>query len=725
MKIATRFAVRAAVVACLALSTPAGSATGTMAGAVADGDALRTAVRIERARPPAPRFERGRFLLQPRVTAVALSSDGAKLAWLRENGRDREVWWRPSAGGRAARLLANTPARGLEWTRDGRWLLLESPRQLFALAVAGQTGSGVATTLGVDRDYLGVDPASPAAAIVRERRGRDAQGRPLSWRLLRVDVRGRRELLHADARRIQGFAFDPNGRLAYVQRVEDLALVVHRIEASGTLREVHRCARLRSCTPLTTTPDGRDLWMRGHVPDAAGQELTGVMRLRADGGTTVVHVDPAGEADLDRIAFDPATRQPAIAFHRSTAPAAHALDPDMSSHLQRLREAFPERDLRIAIGRGPQARWLIETRAARQQCVRWHLYDPGFGTVADLFDDTPQFARTRTKASCLPESALARRIPVRWRAGDGMRLHGFVSLPPGRDARTLPLVVLVHGGPWNHARPDYNGVAQFLVNRGFAVFEPNFRGSTGHGRAYMLAPQGDFGNGRVQRDIVEGTRAMLAAGIGDAHRVGIVGASFGGYSALLGLTFQPDLFRVGVATVPPPDFAWVLRWIRRNPEALELGGVVPMDDWLRMLSLDPEDATRMARLHAQSPLANATRMNRPLLLIAGGEDRRVGIAGVIEYAARLKLANKDVSLLIDAEAGHGTRDAVAREANLYLLETMLHRHLGGDSPTPPDAELRGYLGDNLRLCGRGLGERCPAGRPPHAVAPADASTAES
>ncbi|MFZ5636249.1 MAG: prolyl oligopeptidase family serine peptidase [Pseudomonadota bacterium] len=701
MKIATRFAVRAAVAACLALSGAAGAA----ADAEADVDALRTAARIERARPPAPRFERGRFLLQPRVSAVVLSPDGAKLAWLLENGRDREVWWRASGGGHATRLLASTPARGLDWTRDGRWLLLASSRQVFALAVAGQAGSGVATTLGADRDYLGVDPVSPAAAIVRERQGRDAQGRPLSWRLWRVDVRGRRELLHADARRIQGFAFDARGRIAYVQRVEDGALVVHRIEAPGRLREVYRCAELRSCTPLATTPDGRDLWMRGHVADATGKELIGVMRLRADGGTTVSHVDPAGMTDLDAIAFDPATRQPAIAFHHG---AAHALDPGTASHLQRLREALPERALRIAIGRGPHARWLIETRADRQQCVRWHLYDPETGAVADLFDDAPQFARTRAQASCLPESALARRIPVRWRAGDGMRLHGLLSLPPGRDARTLPLVVLVHGGPWNHARPDYNGATQFLVNRGYAVFEPNFRGSTGHGRAYMLAAQGDFGNGRVQQDIVEGTRAMLDAGIGDARRVGVVGASFGGYSALLGLTFRSDLFRVGVATVPPPDFAWVLRWLRRNPEALELGGVVPMDEWLRMLSLDPDDPARMARLHAQSPLANATRMNRPLLLIAGGEDRRVGIAGVIEYAARLRLANKDVSLLIDAEAGHGTRDALAREANLYLLETMLHRHLGGAAPTPPDAALRGYLDANLRLCGRGLGEVCVA-----------------
>jgi dipeptidyl aminopeptidase/acylaminoacyl peptidase len=287
-----------------------------------------------------------------------------------------------------------------------------------------------------------------------------------------------------------------------------------------------------------------------------------------------------------------------------------------------------------------------------------------------------------------------------------MRLHCFVMVPPGADPATRPLVAIAHGGPWTHVQPEYNAIAQFLVNRGYAVFEPNFRASTGHGLAYTLAANGDFGNGRVQRDIVDGVRHVLASGIGDPQRVGIVGASFGGYSALLGTTFQPELFKVGVAFVPPPDFAWTLRWILRNPESLSLGGPVPMRDWLRLLSLDVDDPVRMTRLHAQSPLANAARMNRPLLLVAGGEDRRVGIAGVIEYAAHLKLANKDVSLLVDADAGHANREAVAREANLYLTEAMLHRHLGGPAPAPPDAVLQAYLDTNLRVCGRGLPLRC-------------------
>ncbi len=697
-KIAKAFAIRAA----LTLAWPM-IAVAMLSSAHAAG--LQAELRSAQQRPRAAALPRSAFLQRASIVSVVLSPDGRQVAWLNEAGRNREVWLQPTSGGEPKRLMAHTPAQQLMWTRDSRWLLLESPQQVFALAADGQTGSGIVTTLGGvgKRRVMRVDDALPAAVIVIEQHGLTPQGQPERWRLLRVDMRGQRTLLREDRRRIVGYALDPRGRLAFLQRVEGLALTIQRVDADGRLREVARCAQMRRCTPLVAGADGRDLILRGNFGEARGPELHRLMRLDADGGLRVLHADPRAEADLDSLAFDPLTRQPLIASYRSTVAANHGLDADTQRHLHRLEALLPQRDLRIDIGR---ARWLIESRAGHQQGSRWHLYDPDGGTVSALFDDRPRDPRSQRATQRIAESHLARKMPVQWRASDGMRLHGFVYLPPGRAAATLPLVVVPHGGPWNHWRPEYNGISQFLANRGYAVFEPNFRGSTGHGRVYTFAANGDFGNGRVQQDIVDGTRFLLASGIGDAQRVGIAGASFGGYSTLLGVTFQPELFKVGVAFVPPPDFAWTLRWILRNPESLEFGNLVPMADWLRILSLDVDDKTHMAALHAQSPLAHTARMHRPLLLAAGGEDRRVGIAGVIEYAARLKLANKDVSLLVDTDAGHANREPIAREANLYLLEAMLHRHLGGAVPAAPDPALRRYLMDNLRLCHRDLQAVC-------------------
>lgn len=708
--VSARRAPMRSVASMLALCLLSFFATATAHAATPTTDWLRT----ERLRKTPAALPRKAFVLQPAVSSVTLSPDGRRVAWLRESGRAREVWLRTLDDGAPRRLLAHTPAQSLDWSADGRWLMLGSPDQLDALSVADQgrsrTGtSGRMTTLGprVRREFLRIDTTRPAAAIVMETTGPRGIAAQARWHLVRIDARGGREVLHSATQRILGFALDPRGRLAFVQRVEGLSLVVRRIEANGRATEVLRCTHMRSCSPLAARDDG-SLLLRAHADTGDGAERMVLMRLARDGTRQVLHADPHGEADLDGVVIDPATHQPQIVAYRSTVARNHALDAVLRTHVDALAARLPGRDLRLSLSRGPATRWLVEARGGQQQGLRWHLYDPASGALSLLFDDAPLHARDRTAAVHIADASLARRQPMEWRASDGMRLHGFVHVPPGHDVARAPLVVLPHGGPWNHARPEYNGIAQFLALRGYVVFEPNFRGSTGHGIAYTLAADGDFGNGRVQRDIVEGTRHLLASGIGDPRRVAIAGASFGGYAALLGATFEPELFKAAIAFVPPPDMAWTLRWILRNPEAIALGRTVPMPDMLRMLSLDPGDRARMAALRAQSPMANIAQLRRPVLLVAGGEDRRVGIAGVVEYAARLKLAGRDVSLFVDDAAGHVNRAPLAREANLYLLEAMLHRHLGGPAPAPPDGALRGYLARSQRLCGTGLGTSCPA-----------------
>ncbi|HET6431557.1 S9 family peptidase [Dyella sp.] len=664
----------------------------------ADSDALRAAVALESARPAAPHFPRDAFLVRSATPAVALSPDGQQVAYLREQAGHRSLWVLAADGGEPRRLLGGTDARQIDWSHDSRWLLLESPGQLFAVAAAGQGGSKLVATLGgrEQRELLRIDPSQPAAVLLRERAPAtlDTAER---WRLVRVDLQGHRTPLREDPRQLVDVALEGRGRTAFVERVEGAALVFHRVDATGDLHEVLRCTGLHRCAPLPLTDAQGRLLLRSD----RGDGLEGLRRLEPEGTLTTLHEDPRGEADLDTLALDPANGRPRIASYRSTVAASHALDGPAQRALKELQARYPGRNLEIAIG---ATHWLIEEQASTLQGARWHLYDVRSGALRDILAFAPVGDRQGRPAQWLPEAAMPRKLPIEWTASDGMRLHGFVWLPPGLDPRRLPLVTLVHGGPWNASRPDEfgGGFVQALVDRGYAVFEPNFRGSTGLGRSYSMAAQGDFGNGRVQQDIVEGTRWLLAHGVGDAGRVGIVGASFGGYSTLLGVTFQPQLFKVGVAMVPPPDFAWVLQWVGRTTEALELARYVPFDAWLAALSLDPRDAASMARLHAQSPLAHARQMNRPLLLYAGGEDRRVAIRGVTGYAARLKQLGKDVSLLVDADAGHSNADPVAREAQLYLIVLMLHRHLGGDAPEPPDPEMRRYLARSLRMAGSDL-----------------------
>lgn len=661
------------------------SGSATAADVIQDAASLRAAIAAERARPPAAQWPRAAFLAQSREQGLVLSPDGAHLAWISANGSRRGVWVQRLPDGAPRQRLAHTEAGELVWSRDGRWLFLPGPRQLAVLAADGQGGDGELSTLGGlgRRVFVSADPAVDDAALLLEPPARrDAGAR--RWRLLRVQPGGRETVLHQDTQPIVDAAIGPDGALAWLLRAEGEAHVLYQ---PGREQAVLRCDVPRRCRLLAAAPDG-SLWLRGNVEG----DLMGLLHVDATGRVQRLHQDPRGEADLDHVALDPRDGRPRLLGYDSTVPQLVAFTGRASSDEARLaaiRRALPGAALRIQIGGD---RWLVTERSDRLRGER-HWLAAEDGALQPLRHEAGfQF---RGKPQARPdERDMARKWPMQWTASDGRRLHGFLTLPPGVDVARAPLVVSVHGGPFSLVRPDFSNDAQLLANRGYLVFQPNFRGSTGLGLDYVLASRGDFGNGRVQQDIVEGTRWLLANGVGDAERVAIAGASFGGYSALLGVTFEPSLFKAAVAGVPPADFGRVVREYLGAGQEMHPG--IPMAVSMRRLGVDPDDAALMQRLAAESPMANAAALTRPVLILAGGEDERVPIRGVTHYAAKLRTLGKDLTLFIDGDAAHAIADEKTREAYYYLMERLLHETLGGAEPEPASPELQSHLTRHLR-----------------------------
>jgi len=684
--------------ACLLLAGSLAAPVGH-AQEVVDAAGLRAAVAAEQARPPAPPFPRIAFLAQPDRQGAWLSPDGTRVAYLRQQGNARGVWIVPTAGGKPVRVLAQTDADTLAWSRDARWLFLASKRQLFALAASGQGGSRAISRLGGKwaRSFAFADPSQPAAAVVFEAPPHVSRT-PKRWRVFRVDAAGRETLLHEDARTLVDVALDGRGRVAFLIRVEGEAHVVLRMQG-GRLVPAMRCERLVRCSLVSASADGREAIV---TTDAGGDKYR-LARLTADNTLQTLHADPHDREDLFEVSIDPVTQAPLFARYASAAQQTHGLTPEARTHLAAIAKQLPgPRGLRVEVGRGPGARWLVHDRAATRKGERLHVYDPATGALREMLADTGYLHRDKP-APALAEAAMARKFPFVYRASDGLPVHGFVLVPPGVDVSRAPLIAHVHGGPFALFRPEFSSLGQLLANRGYVVFESNFRGSTGFGQAYMRAGKGDYGNGRVQRDIVEGVQALLAQGIGDRARVGIVGGSFGGYSALQGVTFQPDLFKVGVAAVPPADLGWVVRWYSRSVDQMTPG--IPLSTSMRLLELDPADPVAMERLRAQSPIANAGKLARPVLLIAGADDERVPIRSVMHYAAALSAKGKDVSLLVDPEGRHQVSDPDTREAYMFLAERLLQRRLGGRAPEPPDRRLKAFIDRNLLLRGSDFPDR--------------------
>ena len=267
------------------------------------------------------------------------------------------------------------------------------------------------------------------------------------------------------------------------------------------------------------------------------------------------------------------------------------------------------------------------------------------------------------------ESALSPMQAIRYKSSDGLEIPAYLSLPKGLEAKNLPVVVLVHGGP--KGPRDYWGYdpeVQFLCNRGYAVLQPNFRASGGYGKAFLNA--GDLQWGLLmQDDITWGVKHLIEQGIADPKRVAIMGGSYGGYATLAGLAFTPALYACGVDIVGPSNIFTLLESI---PPYWEAGRA-----FLYGMVGDPNTEAGKQRIREASPLFHADKIRRPLLIIQGANDPRVKKAEADQIVVALREQKHPVKYLLADDEGHGFAKPVNKMAMYAAVEEFLAQHLGG------------------------------------------------
>lgn len=264
----------------------------------------------------------------------------------------------------------------------------------------------------------------------------------------------------------------------------------------------------------------------------------------------------------------------------------------------------------------------------------------------------------------LKSADIAEVRPVSYKAADGLTITGYLTLPKGREARGLPLIVLPHGGPASRDRPGFNWWAQALASRGYAVLQPNFRGSDGFGRDFLEAGFGQWGR-KMQSDLSDGVRDLSAQGIVDPKRVCIVGASYGGYAALAGMTHEPGTYRCAASVAGVSDLK----------RMLDSQGTVSKRYWRRFFGLADDDAVG---LNALSPAYAAERVAGPVLLVHGADDTVVPFEQSRTMAEALKKAGKPVELVTLEGEDHWLSRGATRLQMLTAVVGFLEKH------NPPD-----------------------------------------
>ncbi|WP_422646822.1 alpha/beta fold hydrolase [Actinoalloteichus caeruleus] len=416
--------------------------------------------------------------------------------------------------------------------------------------------------------------------------------------------------------------------------------------------------------PQVPTPDGSGLW----IGSARGSDRTRLVRLDLDTGEeTGVDSHPLFDLDTPRPEADP--RFPSsLIVHPATGELLgvrylgerqeiHALDPHFAEVLPRLAE-LSDGDLAHVSCDDAGQRWVVDFTHDREHRATWS-YDHATGTARRLFRPYPHLDPTR----------LAPMAPVSVRSRDGVDLPCHLTLPVGVERSDLPTVVLLHGGPWYRDCWGYDPEVQFLANRGYAVLQVNFRGSTGYGKAFTRAAIGEFA-GRMHDDVLDAVDWAIARGYTDRDRVAIYGCSYGGYAALVGAAFTPDRFAAAISYTGMSDLVELVR------------GVVPFarrsvrNSFIRYIG-DPDDPEQVADMTARSPIDRVDDITAPVLLIHGTNDVRVDRGHADRVAEALRARGAEVEYLLNEREGHWF---VNPDSNIELyrtLERFLARHLGG------------------------------------------------
>jgi dipeptidyl aminopeptidase/acylaminoacyl peptidase len=260
--------------------------------------------------------------------------------------------------------------------------------------------------------------------------------------------------------------------------------------------------------------------------------------------------------------------------------------------------------------------------------------------------------------------------PVSLKSRDGLDLHGYLTLPRGTSGKHLPMVLLVHGGPWNRDRWGYSGFVQFLANRGYSILQINYRGSRGYGRSFMEAGIGEFA-GKMHADLIDSVQWAIAEGIADPERIAIAGGSYGGYATLVGLSFTPETFACGVDLFGPSNLVTLME---NFPEYWKPW----MAFWHRYVG-DPAKPEDRRKMEAQSPLFRVNRINKPLMIFQGANDARVTQLESDQMVVAMQDAGKEVEYTLFPDEGHSLTHWKNVLVFIRKVEDFLAKHLGGRS----------------------------------------------
>ena len=597
----------------------------------------------------------------PERISPRISPNGASLAWIAPHDGVLNVWTAPvgpdGVDWDSAQVVTDDADRGIrvfQWAHDGRHLLYlqdtggDENWRLYDVDVTTMRRRDLTPFEGVQAQILATEKDLPDQVLVGLNRDNPALHDVYRLNLTSGDLVKEVENPGfagwvADTKLVTrvGIGLEPDGSL--VVKVRDGADGEWRLLLTLPAEDALTSA------PIAISPDGATIL----AISSLGADTGRLVRVDlGSGAQAVIAEDP--DADVSGVRVHPDTREPQVVTWVKERTEYRVLDPALEADVAAIRALHPG-DPDIVAHDHSDMVWLVAFTNDTGP-IPYFLYDRQRREGRFLFDHQPE----------LSQYELAPMEPFSFQARDGLTIHGYLTFPPGVGRKNLPMVLNVHGGPWGRDVWGFDPEAQWLANRGYLCVQVNFRGSTGYGKAFVTAGDREWGNA-MQNDLTDAVEFAIGQGWADRERVAIYGGSYGGYAALAGVTFTPDLYRCAVDIVGPSNLKTLIETIPPY--------------WQPQIALfhqrvgNPE--TDAEFLWSRSPLSRAASIKTPLLIAQGANDPRVKQAESEQIVAALKDAGIDHEYMLFPDEGHGFAKPENRLKFYAAAERFLARHLGG------------------------------------------------
>jgi dipeptidyl aminopeptidase/acylaminoacyl peptidase len=629
-----------------------------------------------------PLIDRQLFFGNPEISSATLSPDGRYIAFRKPYKDTLNIWVKKAEEPfESARLITNDtrrPIPGFFWSRDSKYVL-------FVQDQAGDENFNVYAVNPAEAPAQGTEV--PAARNLTAAKGARAfiynvprhnpdiiyvglNDRDQAWHdVYEVQIStGARKLLRQNTDRIAGWVFDHAGQLRLALRTQDNGdTEILRVTDKG-FEQVYSCTVFESCGPLQFHKDNQRVYM---VTNRGEPDLIRLVLFDPETKSEeLVESDPENQVDFGAAIFSESTNELVGTIYVGDRRRMYFRDDAFRADYEWLQKRLPGMEVSAAGSTADERRWMVTASSETEPGERY-LFDRDKKTL------TKQY-RVFEK---LPREHLAAMKPIRYKSSDGLEVPAYLTVPKGVAPRNLPLLVVPHGGPWARDDFGYDSMAQFFANRGYAVLQPNFRGSTGFGEKYLNAGNNEWGQ-KMQDDLTWGVKHLIEQGLADPKRVGILGGSYGGYATLAGVAFTPDVYAAAVSIVGPSNLITLLDSI---PPYWEAGRKM-----FHVRMGDPTTAEGKQQLERQSPLNSAAKIRTPLLVVQGANDPRVKKAESDQIVVALRDRGFPVEYMVAPDEGHGFARPVNNMAMFAVAEKFLAKHLGGraQEDMPPDVATR-------------------------------------